>query len=763
MSTLKRTFLIVGVALFVMLDLILIINIGLAAANLDIASTGNSTSTLALRASATADNAGSESSGQDTSSNSADTIEADSTNQDSASQENADQSTSSNSNDNASSDSGSITTSAVLPQTNGSVVASAHDDSIDIAIFNVAGTGTANVLRFEANRYLEADPLKGVVGKASDGDVIGTYQCGSTQVIKTPRRSDAGHDYLYCKYYVEQNGKILAGPVYVTNIDASNAQITTPTQTKKGGANTHNMTTVKTPDIINDLDAKWTNVTVDLGSLLIKNENIDGSAIDQSIYDDTTTFTYEGVDYHFNNKRLNKYDEIIKKYTSYGINVQMILLCYKTAGDWKTYPQALSYVGEEGFPSTGTFWSGESIGYNTSTQLGEKYFLATMEFFAQRYSQNAENGLVHNYVIGNEIDWAFAWQHIASWHYDEAGKVVYETWSLDAYMEEIARSMRLANLALKKYNSNITVSVSFTNQWAESYNKTCKMTEYDYGYDTYAPKDQLDWLCIHEKTRGNYNWGLTLHPYGYDGFEGSDVLNQELEGMEKGIINADYKTSTHITTANLEIVQTYLENSVTKCNGQLRDVRLTEFSISAAGGSQQEQNEQAGYLAWSFYRCALLPCIKSFEYWPVVNPKLAEGSNSRTGLLDTDGQTKRKAYELWKYIDTNKSFEYASKYLPYLSYTKDGVKYCLDNGNISSYKDFLNIDSGNYDWDSVWNNWSITPMRADMQGVLTMCAGVVLTIICCVKMANTLPCCQTTCTSSAQVIWRHAECQMSTS
>ena len=716
MSTLKRTFLIVGVALFVMLDLILIINIGLAAANLDIASTGNSTSTLVLRASATADNAGSESSGQDTSSNSADTIEADSANQDSASQENADQDTSSSSSDNVqlATSLNSKQVSSVQTRTCGSVVASAHDDSIDIAIFNVAGTGSANVLRFEANRYLEADPLKGVIDKGSEGDVVGTYQCGSTQVIKAPRRSDEGHDYLYCKYYVEQNGKILAGPVYVTNVDASNAQITTPTQTKKGGANTHGMTTVKTPDIINDLDAKWTNVTVDLGSLLIKNENIDGSPVDQSIYDNTTTFTYEGVDYHFNNKRLNKYDEIIKKYTSYGINVQVILLCYRAGGDWKTYPQALSYVGEEGFPPT-TFWSGESIGYNTSTQLGEKYFLATMEFFGQRYSQSAENGLVYNYVVGNEIDWGFAWQHIASWHYDEAGQVVYETLTLDTYMEEISRSMRLANLALKKYNSNITISISFTNLWAKASAETDGFTEYDYGYDSYAPKNQLDWLCVHEKARGDYDWGIVLHPYGADAFDSSDVLNDELEAVkERNYTSPDYKTSEHITISNIEIIETYLENNIARCNGQLRGVRLTEFSVSAAGDSQQEQNEQAGYLAWSFYRCALLPCIRSFEYWPVVNPKLAEGSKSRTGLLDTDGQTKRKAYDLWKYIDTNKSFEYASKYLPYLSYTKDGVKYCLDNGNITSYKDFLNIDSGNYDWDSVWNNWSITPMRADM-------------------------------------------------
>ncbi len=670
-----------------MLDLILVVNIGLGAASLDLKTTGNSTSTPAISTSSSSGATGSTDKEESASIvDQSETVVADS----------------------------SVTTSSVFLQTSGSVVVSAHDDNIDVAIFNVGSTGTANVLRYEANHYLEADPLKGVVGKGSDGDVVGTYQCGSTQIIKAPRRSDSGHDYLYSKYYVEQNGTILAGPVYATNVDAPNTAIINPKQSKKGASSTHSSTTATTPDIINDLGAGWTNVTIDLGALLVKNENADGSPVDQSLYKNTTTFNFEGVDYHFKTNRLERYDKIIKNYNKYGINVQVILLCYKEWGNWKSYPQALSYVGEEGFPPTGDFWSGEAIGYNTSTQIGEKYFLAVVEFFAQRYSQNAEQGLVHNFVIGNEIDWAFAWQHIASWHYDSDGKVVYETLSLDTYMEEISRNLRLANLAVKKHNSNLTVSVSFTNEWAESSCVTSKFNEYNYGYDSYAPKDQLDWLFTHEKVRGDYDWGLSLHPYIYNAINGTDVLNQELEGERSGYMNSDYMTSGHLTIGNLEIVQKYLENSIAKFNGQLRCVRLTEFSISAGTNSQQEQNEQAGYLAWAYYRAALLPCIQSVEYWPTINYKIPADSTSHTGLLGDDAQTKRKAYELWKYIDTNRSFEYSSKYLPYLSYTKDGVKHSLDDGNVTSYKDFLNIDSGNYNWDKVWNTWSITPMRADL-------------------------------------------------
>jgi hypothetical protein len=594
------------------------------------------------------------------------------------------------------------------------VVVTAHDDSIDLTIRNVGGSGTAQVLRYEANAYHDDDPLKGVVAGGTGGEAVGSYECGTTQVLHAPRKGDDGHDYLYSKYYVVQGGLVLAGPYYATSVDASDAAVTFSTQTKKGGANTHGRTKTSSADTMSDLGCGWTNVTVDLGAVLVKNENADGTLVDTALYNDTTSFTYEGTEYRFSSAGLKKYDDIVKAYTKKKINVQVVLLCYKEHGDWSTYPQALSYVGEEGLPSSGDFWSGECLGYNTATDTGEKYFLAALEFLAQRWSQDEAHGLVHNFVIGNEIDWAFAWQHIASWHADADGRTVYETLPLDTYMEEIARTLRLGNLAVKKYNSNMTVSISFTNQWADSYAKSGNLTEYDYGFDTYAPKDQLDWLFAHETARGDYDWGLSLHPYANNGIAGSDMFYWELKNFSEGGASTDFETSAHLGPLNIEIVETYLEQAKALYNGQVRTVRMTEVGASAEGRSEEELGRQAGYVAWMYYRFALLPCVKSIEYWPLTGYGRSDDSKDQPGLTEKDAKTTRPAYDVWKYIDTNKSFEYADKYLKYLSYEKDGQTYSTDNGAISSYEDLLDVAGGKFDWKSAWHAWGITSRRADL-------------------------------------------------
>ncbi len=594
------------------------------------------------------------------------------------------------------------------------VVVTAHDDAIDLTIRNVGASGTAQVLRYEANAYHDDDPLKGVVASGSAGQSVGDYACGTTQVLHAPRKSGDGHDYLYSKYYVVQDDRVLAGPYYATGVDASDAAVTFSTQTKKGGANTHGRTKASSANIMADLGCGWTNVTVDLGAMLVKNENADGTPVDAALHEDTTAFTYEGTRYRFSNAGLKKYDDIVKAYTKKKINVQVILLCYKEHGDWSTYPQALSYVGEEGLPPVGDFWSGECLGYNTATDAGKKYFLAALEFLAQRWSQDEAHGLVHNFVIGNEIDWAFAWQHIASWHVDADGRTVYETLPLDSYMEEIARTMRLGNLAVKKHNANMTVSVSFTNQWAESYAKSVNLAEHDYGFDSYAPKDQLDWLFAHETARGDYDWGLALHPYANNGISGSDMFYWELKNFREGGASADVETSAHIGPLNIEVVETYLEQSRALCNGQVRTVRLTEIAASAEGRSEEELGRQAGYVAWMYYRCALLSCVKSIEYWPLTGYGRGEDSTEQPGLLEKDAKTKRPSYDVWKYIDTNKSFEYADKYLKYLGYEKDGQTYSTENGAISSYEDLLDIAGGRFDWKSAWRAWGITSRRADL-------------------------------------------------
>ena len=144
-----------------------------------------------------------------------------------------------------------------------------------------------------------------------------------------------------------------------------------------------------------------------------------------------------------------------------------------------TYPTSLRYNSPK---------SKTTLGTNTSNATGRDYYIAMMEFLASRYSSST-HGYISTYVIGNEIDFT---------HY------FYVTSSLNKYMEEYSRSLRLANLAVKKYGKNINVAVPFTHYWAKSSGQMFK----ECPTASFAPKKMLDWLAKQTNARGAYNWAI---------------------------------------------------------------------------------------------------------------------------------------------------------------------------------------------------------------------------------------------------------------
>ena len=80
------------------------------------------------------------------------------------------------------------------------------------------------------------------------------------------------------------------------------------------------------------------------------------------------------------------------------------------------------------------------------------------------------------------------------------------------------------------------------------------------------------------------------------------------------------------------------------------------------------------------------------------------------GLFDTTGK-KKLAYNVWKYIDTNRSFEFSEKYLDSISFKKNGKEYSKKKGNIKSYFDVMKIANSNFDWKKHWNKKAMTPVK----------------------------------------------------
>ena len=80
------------------------------------------------------------------------------------------------------------------------ITVSVSRDTINIAV-DIAGGGDAQLYAYDANAYYTSDPLKGISKRSSDqGELVGTYTCGSGRLFTRPRYNSQGEDRLYQKY-----------------------------------------------------------------------------------------------------------------------------------------------------------------------------------------------------------------------------------------------------------------------------------------------------------------------------------------------------------------------------------------------------------------------------------------------------------------------------------------------------------------------------------------------------------------------------------
>ena len=571
------------------------------------------------------------------------------------------------------------------------LVVKATSSKMEIKYTKVSGmSGTATVYGMAPNEYLAADSFDGIVSKNFKGYKVGTVKLNKTKTLKINRFKD-GYDRAYDKYYLVMNNVVVKGPVYATTIAGQGKTVTKKVASKKGIVDE---LSDQCFDIAADLGSNWTALNIDFTQLVM----------DQAAGASSNAITVNGKTYYMNDEYVASLDDRISKYGQMGINVIGIIISFVDSESYSNYPEALKYIDD-------ARWTN---GFNTSTAEGRDYFVAGMEFLANRYSQG-DKGTICNYVIGNEIDMAYDWNEIMpnkgknlGARGDNKGLRPGETEvkaDLDTYMEEYSRTLRIANTAVKKYAKDGTVSISLSKDWTKSVGQRngSKATKHK-NYDSYAPKQMLDWLNYFSKKNGDYNWALTPHNYPL-----TDAADAAAYETGKGLISGNPDKTLLITQNNLEVLQLYLNKSVNKVGGKVRSVFLTENGASS--GSQpgtpslEAQKQQAAAIAQHYYRAASLPSVKAIVYYK-VNDRIEEGATAfKLGLIDTNGQ-KKLSYDVWKYIDTSKSFEYSEKYLDSISFKKGGKTYSKANGKIKSYKDVMKMTTSSYKWDTAWKSIS---------------------------------------------------------
>lgn len=524
--------------------------------------------------------------------------------------------------------------------------------------------GTAELYAYGANEYYTADHLRGISKDVkSKGTLLGEYDCGTNEKFTKDRYDSEGRDSLYDKYYLIQDGEIIKGPIYATNISAKNKGNIVFKQNSVKGLFNENYMNMK---YAKDLGASSITINIDLASMMLTNDD-NGQAIE---------FDSNGQKYYFSPSGVQHYDSIIQAASQKNMNVIGIILLSASASP-NNVDKSLWYNDNH---------SSYYMGTNTSNDIGRDAYIAAMEFLAQRYSQSKDQGLIQTYVISNEVDFT---------------PYFYNCGKLNTFMEEYSRALRLSNLAVKKYSSQIQVVAPFTHYWRGDVRKLGKENK----GGALKPYDMINWLAKYTNARGAYDWGLAPHIYGVWNTS-SQMAKKDV--MSKGI-NGNYKTSDYITFSNVEILQSYLSQSKLKYKGKLRSVYLTEAGMSSSTDTKKSRQHQAMSLAQGYYKVAHLSFIKAFNYYRLKDEPSEAKHDLRLGVIDLKGK-KKLSYNVFKYVDTYKGSIYADQYLKYMAFKRNGKKSLK---NFKSWKDTMTVYNSSFNWNKAWSMNKV--IRSDLK------------------------------------------------
>ncbi len=562
----------------------------------------------------------------------------------------------------------------------------AQSSTISLNISNVSQNTYSSgdeldVVMLKPYEYYSGETDRGIYfNRESDdaGEVVGSYIVDTSKTLSLERYTASGYDNLYNKFVLAKDGELVAGPFFINDIDSQRTFAQKINETTKKGV------IFQGYDELLNTGSGWTEFNINPNSMIYPNEyvndqgeivQINNSGLTEN---EAITFVSNGKTYYFRKSTIDSMDEnlIFCKNN----NIKTLYIIWNTKNFDQSYaPYFMSY------PAARDFDKNKIFAIDTSTELGAGYFTAAMEFMAERYSrEDGEYGYVHRFVIGNEIDYSSEWNAVVN--YNTTAPL-----ELKQYIEEYARTLRIAEQATKKYYEDSMVLVSTCHSWNGTRTALA----------SYCTRDIYDYLNAKISYQGNYNWGMAGHPYPKD-LTAAAFLEEEVDSND---LTGNIEDTLYITWTNMELYDIYLSQEHLLYNGEMRRVYLTEGGVSSGGyGSPTaSRNElcQAAGIAYAYYKSMSLDCIDAFIYYKLVDDP-ADGGGCNFGIFNTSME-KKASYEVFKYMDTQYSFEVANKYLSNIKFRKDGVVYSVDRGNITSYRDIMDVTDSGYDWDAQWD------------------------------------------------------------
>lgn len=397
------------------------------------------------------------------------------------------------------------------------------------------------------------------------------------------------------------NGKYtpLSGSVYISNPEeaAVNPDGYPETRSKKG--------------LLLDPEMLGTTYLTDLG-LQHAIYNIPLSKILGETTDEqypTITYEYKGKEYLFNGHGIEAYDNLFTYLTNAGLVTTAVIL-----NDWnEEYPELIHPLAAKKNKKAYYY------AFNTADEKGCQFIEAVAAFLTERYS--GKHGLVSSWVIANEINQNRIWNYM-------------DTEDVALYAAEYEKALRIFYLAAKKNYAGAKVYTSIDHDWNDNEGDN---SEFFNGKDVLAALNKA--AC----EKGNYDWGVAIHPYP----DPLTKVNYWKETYDK-TMDAPLLTLMNLSTVTDFLQQEeYLDRS-----GKIRSITVTELGFSSTSGEKL----QAAAFAYCYYIINANPYIEAFIMNRQTDAIEEVKQGLAFGIYELDHSAKF-IFEVFKDIDTEQGKE----------------------------------------------------------------------------------------------------------
>lgn len=323
----------------------------------------------------------------------------------------------------------------------------------------------------------------------------------------------------------------------------------------------------------------------------------------------TISYEYKGRVYQFNGHGIEAYDNLFTYLTNAGLLTTAVVL-----NDWNdAYPQLRHPLASE--KSRKAYY----YAFNTSDEKGCQFLEAVASFLTERYS--GEHGLVSSWVIGNEINQNRIWNYM-------------NTEDVAFYAAEYEKALRIFYMAAKKNYAGAKVYVSIDHDWNDNKGNNS-------GF--FNARDVLEALNEAARRKGNYDWGLAIHPYPNP----LTKVNYWTVTYEK-TMDAPLLTLMNLSTVTEFMKQEeYLDRS-----GNVRSITVTELGFSSSSGEKL----QAAAFAYGYYIIDANPYIEAFIMNRQTDAVEEVKQGLAFGIYELD-KSPKYIFEIFRDIDTERGKE----------------------------------------------------------------------------------------------------------